>query len=131
MRPTRPRLTLVVLMAAIGACALGLAIVARAAPGHFAPALMVVPPLVGILWDRRGGGRGIRGGAVGGFLHAAICLPFFILGPVRAGLPGSWPAAYAGATVVCVAFGAMMGVATWLAAAVMGRTALARPSEAG
>lgn len=129
MTPTRPRLTLVDLMAATGACAFGLAITTWSAPGHDAPALMVVAPLGGILWDRRRGGRGIRGGALGGLAHAGICLPFFIAGPVRAGLPGWWPVGYVGVTVVCMAFGAMMGVVAWLGALAMGRPVSPQTSE--
>jgi hypothetical protein len=131
MTPRRPRLTLIDLMAAIGAAALGLALIACAAPGQVAPTMMVIAPLVGILWGRRRGGRGILGGALGGLAHAAISLPFFVLGPLRAGVV-DWPAKYAGATAVCVAFGAMMGVAAWLVAAAMGRpVGHAAPPEPG
>jgi hypothetical protein len=66
--PSRRNLTLIELMAAVGAAALGLAWVASTAPGRAGPALIVIGPLVGILCDRWRGGTGHtrRGSGWGG-----------------------------------------------------------------
>lgn len=65
MRPGR-QLTLIELMAAVVAAALGLAWIVSTAPGRAGPALIVIGPLIGILHHRWRGGRGILGGEPGG-----------------------------------------------------------------
>ena len=55
MMQSRHHLTLIDLMAAIGATAFGLAWVVWVAPGRVVPALIVIGPLVGILCDRCAG----------------------------------------------------------------------------
>ena len=82
------RLTLIDLIAAVGAAGLGLACVGSLAPGRAGPALIVIGPLVGILWDRRRGGGGIFGGALGGGVHAGVGRLDFVTGPHGPGRPG-------------------------------------------
>ena len=72
MRPRR-HLTLIDLMAAVGAAALALGWIVWTAPGRAGPALIIIGPIVGILWDRWRGGRGLLGGALGGARMPAAC----------------------------------------------------------
>jgi hypothetical protein len=64
MRPRR-HLTLIDLMAAVLAAALGLAWVVSTARGRAGPAMIVIGPLIGILYHRWRGGRGMLDGALG------------------------------------------------------------------
>jgi len=118
---------LIDLMAAIGAAALGFGWVAWVAPGRAGPGLIVVGPLVGILCDRWRGGRGILGGTLGGAAHAVLGVIMLITGPHWPGgaalsSMADWPAQVVVMTAICITFGSLMGVAAWLAAAVMGRS---------
>jgi hypothetical protein len=119
-------LTLTDLMAAVGAAGLGLAWVHWDAPGRAEPALIVIGPLVGILWHRWLGGRGVLGGALGGAAYAGLGLLDLVTGPHGPGRPGlsdlrDWPVQVIGMTTVCVACGTGMGVVAWLWATAMGR----------
>jgi hypothetical protein len=127
MLPSRHHLTLIDLMAAIGAAALGLAWVVSEAPGRAGPALIVIGPLVGILCDRWRGGRGILGGTLGGAAYAGIGLIWTITGPHWPGGAGlssmaDWPVQMVIMTAICLTFGTLMGVVAWLVAAMMGRS---------
>ena len=77
---TAGRLTRIDVMTAVGSAALGLSCVDQVSPGRLGPALIVVGPLLGILWDRRRGGRGIVGGALGGAVYAGSCKIVFFSG---------------------------------------------------
>jgi hypothetical protein len=82
---------------------------------------------VGIVRDRWRGGRGILGGALGGAVEAGFALMWVITGPH---MPGQMGPSYLAKSPVAVAFiiagfltfGTLMGVATWLVAAAMGRS---------
>lgn len=120
------RLSLIDMMAAVVAAGVGLACVAWAAPGRAGPALIVIGPLVGILWHRGRGGRGILGGVLGGAGYAGVGLVSFFTatpGSNRAGpsTMANWPIQLVYMTAVCLAFGTCMGAVAWLAAAAMGR----------
>jgi hypothetical protein len=120
------RLTLIDLMAAIGATGLGLAWVNWVAPGRAGPNLIVIGPLVGILWHRQRGGRGILGGTLGGAAYAGFGLLYFFTGPHGRGSASpstmaNWPFQLVVMTISCLAFGASMGIAAWLGAAALGR----------
>src|SRR5258708_32046723 len=109
-----PRLTLIDLMATIGAAALALGLLRWAAPVHAGLGLMIVGPLVGIVWQRSLGGRGIVGGTVGGGAYAALGLLDFATGPHGPGRPGpssmaDWPKQVVIMATGCVAFGLVMG----------------------
>jgi hypothetical protein len=95
------------------------------------PALIVIfwlsVPLVGIVWDRWRGSRGIHGGALGGAASAGVALIWVITGPHRPGQMG--PSYLANDPLLAVlmiaghlTFGTSMGVATWLVAAAMGQS---------
>jgi hypothetical protein len=127
MMPSRHRLTLIDLMAAVGAAALGLAWVVSVAPGRAGPALIVVGPLIGIVCHRWHGDRGILGGALGGAACAGLGLIMLDTGrrgPGGAGLSSiaDWSAWVVIMRAICLTVGTLMGVATWLAAAAMGRS---------
>jgi hypothetical protein len=127
MKPRR-HLTLIDLMAAVGAAALALGWVVWAAPGRVAPALSVIGPLVGILWDRWRGCRGILGGALGGAAYAGVGLIWLVAGPNGPGRLAH-PLEVVIMIAFCLIFGTLMGVAAWLVAAMMGRSvAPASPS---
>jgi hypothetical protein len=132
--PSRHRLTLMDLMAAVGAAGLGLSWVVSTAPGRAGPTLIVVGPLVGILCDRGRGGRGILGGTLGGAAYAGFGVIMLVTGPHRPGGAGlssmaDWPLQLVIMTAICLTFGTLMGVAAWLVAAVMGRFVAARLTE--
>jgi hypothetical protein len=134
MTPSRHHLTLVDVMAAIGAAALGLAWVVSQAPGRAGPAMIVIGPLVGILCDRWRGGRGILGVTLGGAVYAGIGLIWLITGPHRPGGAGlssmaDWPMQMVIMTAISLTFGTLMGVVAWLAAAVMGRSVAPQLAE--
>jgi hypothetical protein len=135
MRPSRNHLTLIDVMAAAGATALGMAfIVWDAAPSGVRALFLsfwVIVPLVGILWDRWRGCMGILGGALGGAAYAGFLLIWMFAGPHGPGLPQFpiMPYSLANRLVFVVfgfgiglIFGTLMGVAAWLAAAMMGRS---------
>jgi hypothetical protein len=126
MRP-RHHFTLIDLMAAVGAAALGLGWVVSVAPGRAGPALVVIGPLIGILCHRWRGGRGILGGTLGGTAYAGFGLIMLVTGPHRPGgaalsSMADWPVQVVIMTAICLTFGTLMGVAAWLAAAAMGRS---------
>jgi len=123
-------------MAAVGAAAVGLTWVVSEAPGRAGPALIVIGPLVGILYDRWRGGRGILGGTLGGAAYAGFGLIMLATGPHWPGGAGlstmamaNWPVQVVIMTAICLTFGTLMGVAAWLAAAVMGRPVAPRIGE--
>jgi hypothetical protein len=131
MRPSRNHLTLIDLMAAVGAAALGMGFIVWDAPPSGVRALFisfwVIVPLVGILWDRWRGCMGILGGALGGAAYAG----FMLIWMVAAGLPEFPIARYSIANRLIfvvfafglgLIFGTLMGVAAWLVAAMMGRS---------
>jgi hypothetical protein len=122
----RLRLKLIDIISAVGSASLALALIHWAAPGRTEPALIVVGPLLGILWDRGRGGRGILGGTVGGVAHAGFCLLYFFTGPHGSGSASpltmaNWPVPMVYMTSVCVAFGTLMGLIAWLGAALTGQ----------
>ncbi len=120
-RNRRP-LTLVDLMAAIGAAGLGLGLVTWLAPGRIVPMLILIPPCVGILWGRSRGGRGILGGTVGGAAYGAGCLVYILSG--MAGIPRDLviqsPGEFLVMLATCVAIGTFLGLTAWLVALAMG-----------
>jgi len=135
MRPSRNHLTLIDLMAAVGAAALGMGFIVWDAPPSDVRALFrsfwVIVPLVGILWDRWRGCMGILGGALGGAAYAGFLLIWMVAGPHAPGLPqfpiGPYSIANRLIFVVLgfgigLIFGTLMGVAAWLVAAMMGRS---------
>jgi hypothetical protein len=131
MRPSRNHLTLIDLMAAVGAAALGMGFIVWDAPPPGVRALFrsfwVIVPLVGILWDRWRGCRGILGGALGGAVEAGFALIMLVTGPHGRGMPGlssiaDWPVQVVIMTAAFLTFGTLMGVAAWLVAAMMGRS---------
>jgi hypothetical protein len=140
MMPSRHHLTLIDLMAAVAAAALTLGVLARdpppTPPGVRTLILIfrifwLIVPLVGILWDRWRGCRGILGGALGGAAYAGFLLIWMVAGPHGPGLP-QFPIVPYSLTnrlvfvVLSIAggltLGTLMGVATWLVAAMMGRS---------
>jgi|GEM_PF-2662600 len=128
------RLTLIDLIAAVGATALALAWLKSVAPGRSGPALIVIGPLVGIVFHRWRGGRGVIGGTVGGAAYAGIVMLDFFTGPHGPHRPGpstmaNWPAQLLIMTTICLVFGTTMGLTTWLWAAAMGRARAPAPSE--
>jgi hypothetical protein len=131
MLPSRYRLTLIDLMAAVGAAALALGWIVWAAPGRAAPALISIGPLAGILWDRWRGGTGIPGGALGGAAYAGFVLVWKLTRHEPSVIAsGSVPLVFSIAG--CSLFGTLMGVAAWLVAAIMGRSVaptLPRPGD--
>jgi hypothetical protein len=136
MRPSRNHLTLIDLMAAAGAAALGMGFIVWDAPPSGVRALFlscwVIVPVVGILWDRWRGCMGILGGALGGAAYAGFLLIWMIAGPHGPGLPqfAIMPYSLANRLIFVVfgvfgiglIFGTLMGVAAWLVAAMMGRS---------
>jgi hypothetical protein len=131
MMPSRHHLTLIDLMASVAAAALGMGFLVWDPPPPGVPALIVIfwliVPLVGILWDRWRGCRGILGGALGGAAEAGFALIWTVTGPHRPGQMGpSYIANHPIQVVFMIAgfltFGTLMGVAAWLVAAVMGRS---------
>jgi hypothetical protein len=81
MMRTRRHLTLIDLMAAVGAAALALGWIVWIAPDRAAPALIVIGPLAGILCDRWRGCRGMLGGALGGAAYAGLLLIWMVTRP--------------------------------------------------
>ena len=120
MRPRR-HLTLIDLMAAVVAAALCLAWVVSTARGRAGPAMIVIGPLIGILYHRWRGGRGILGGALGGAVYAGVGLIDLACrdGP---GWIAKRPVEVAIMATICLAVGTLMGLAAWLAATIMGRS---------
>ncbi len=127
MPRARPRPTLIDLMATIGAVALSLGLVTWLAPGRILAMLIVIAPTVGILWDRRRGGRGILGGVV----HAVACLVYYLsgLGGVPLGRMFRRPGLFLTMTALCAIFGAIMGLTAWLGALAMGSSRIPAPVE--
>jgi hypothetical protein len=132
MMPSRHRLTLIDLLATVAAAALGMGFlvwVAPPPPGVPAPIIIfwLIVPLVGILWDRWRGCTGILGGVLGGAAEAGFGLIMLVTGPHGPGWPGlssiaNWPVQVVIMTAAFLTFGTLMGVAAWLAAAMMGRS---------
>ena len=135
MSPSRNHLTLIDLMAAVGAAALGMGFIVWDAPPTPEAALFrslwAIVPLVGILWDRWRGCMGVLGGALGGAAYAGFLLIWMVAGPRGPGLPEFPIAPYSLANRLIfvvfafglgLIFGTLMGVATWLVAAMMGRS---------
>jgi hypothetical protein len=119
-----PRFTLIDLIAVVTAAAVGLGWVAWAAPGRSGPAMIVIGPLVGILWQRGRGGRGILGGLLGGAAYALSGLVLFATGPHGTGSPSmstmaNWPIQVFFMTAVCLVFGTVLGIVAWLASTAM------------
>jgi hypothetical protein len=131
MTTSRHHLTLIDLMATVAAAALGMIPLVWDPPPPSVPVPVIlfwlIVPLVGIVWDRWRGGRGILGGALGGAAEAGFALIWVITGPH---MPGQMGPSYLAKSPVAVAFiiagfltfGTLMGVATWLVAAAMGRS---------
>jgi hypothetical protein len=135
MRPYQNHLTLIDLMAAVGAAALGMGFIVWDAPPSVVHALFrsfwVIVPLVGILWDRWRGCMGILGGALGGTAYAGFLLIWMVAGPHGPGLPQFPIVSYSIANRLIhvvslfgigLIFGTLMGVGAWLIAAMMGRS---------
>jgi hypothetical protein len=129
MTTSRHHLTLIDLMATVAAAALGMIPLVWDPPPPSVPVPVIlfwlIVPLVGIVWDRWRGGRGILGGALGGAAEAGFALIWVITGPHMPGQMGpSYLAKYPIAVAFIIAgfltFGTLMGVATWLVAAAMG-----------
>ena len=129
MTTSRHHLTLIDLMATVAAAALGMIPLVWDPPPPSVPVPVIlfwlIVPLVGIVWDRWRGGRGILGGALGGAAEAGFALIWVITGPHMPGQMGpSYLAKYPVAVAFIIAgfltFGTLMGVATWLVAAAMG-----------
>jgi hypothetical protein len=123
---SRHHLTLTDLMATVATAALA---TGDGIPPSVPPLVVIfwlTVPLVGIVWDRWRGCSGILGGALAGTAEAGFALIWVITGPHRPGQMG--PSYLANNPIVVVfviagylTFGTMMGVATWLVAAAMGR----------
>ena len=103
--------------------------VAPPPPGVPAPIIIfwLTVPLVGILWDRWRGCTGILGGVLGGAAEAGFALIMLVTGPHGPGWPGlssiaDWPVQVVIMTAAFLTFGTLMGAASWLAAAMMGRS---------
>ncbi|WP_406699313.1 hypothetical protein V5E97_10620 [Singulisphaera sp. Ch08] len=126
-------LTLIDLLAVVGATGLGLAWVKWVAPPDRSDAaLIVLGPVVGILWHRLRGGRGILGGTLGGAAYAGIFLLYFFMGPQGSKLAG-WTFKMKAMFIIlislsCAFTGTVLGVAAWLMAAAMGRPRAPKPS---
>ena len=131
MMASQHHLTLIDLMAAVVAAALGMGFLMWDPPPPSLPALVVVfwriVPHVAILWDRWRGCRDILGGALGGAAEAGFALIWVVTGPHRPGQMG--PSYIANDPIVVVfmiagflTFGTLMGVAVWFVAAMMGRS---------
>jgi hypothetical protein len=122
---------LIDLMATVAAAALGMVPLVWDPPPPSVPVpdilFWLIVPLVGIVWDRWRGGRGILGGALGGAAEACFALIWVITGPHMPGQMGpsyiaNHPILVVLMTAGCLIFGTLMGVAAWLVAAVMGRS---------
>src|SRR5262249_45084039 len=91
MRPSRNHLTLIDLTATIVAAALGMGFIVWDPPPSGVHPLFrsfwVIFPLVGFLWDRGRGCRGLLGGALGGAAYAAFLLIWMVAGPRGPALP--------------------------------------------
>ena len=130
------RFTLIDLLAAVGAAGFGLGWVVWLVPGRSAPALIVSGPLLGILWQRSRGGRGILGGAIGAIVHEFVALIWFaVVGGGSAGLsiwllPRS-PLQMALMTMFCLIFGTSMGLLAWLMAGLLGQSRRPEASSSG
>jgi hypothetical protein len=131
MTTSRHHLTLIDLMAAVAAAALGMIPLVWDPPPPSVPVPVIlfwlIVPLMGIVWGRWRGGRGILGGALGGAAEAAFALIWVITGPHMPGQMGpSYIANDPYLVVFWIAgfltFGTLMGVAAWLVAAMMGRS---------
>ena len=59
----------------------------------------IIVPLVGILWDRWCGCRGILGGALGGVAEAGFALIWVVTGPHRPGFP-RWGPSFLSRTIL-------------------------------
>lgn len=130
---SRHHLTLSDLMATVVAAALAMGVFAwggipRRMPAALVELYWVSVPVVGILWDRWRGGRGIFGGALAGAAAAGVPLIWVVINdgqvlrhPARLYLaihPGVVILLFAGP----VAIGSLIGVATWLVAAGLGQS---------
>ena len=122
MTTSRHHLTLIDLIATVAAAALGMIPLVWDPPPPSVPVPVVlfwlIVPLVGIVWDRWRGGRGILGGALGGAVEAGFALIWVITGPHMPGQMGpSYIANDPYLVVFWIAgfltFGTLMGVATW------------------
>jgi hypothetical protein len=111
---------LIDLMAAVVAAALCLAWVVSTARGRAGPAMIVIGPLIGILYHRWRGGRGILGGALGGAVYAGVGL--IVLACREPGWIAKRPVEVAIMATICLAVGTLMGLAAWLVATMMGRS---------
>lgn len=125
------QLTLIDLMAAVVAAALGMGFIMWDPPPPSVPALVVIfwltVPLVPILWDRWRGRRGILGGALGGAAEVGFALLWVATGPHRPGQMGpshlvNDPIGAVSMIAGFLIFGTLMGVVVWLVAAMMGRS---------
>ena len=92
MTTSRHHLTLIDLMATVAAAALGMVPLVWDPPPPSVPVPVIlfwlIVPLVGIVWDRWRGGRGILGGALGGAVEAGFALIWVITGPHMPGQMG-------------------------------------------
>ena len=90
-------------MAAVAAAALGMVPIVwdEPPPGVRVPFIRfwLIVPLVGILWDRWRGGRGVLGGALGGAVYAGFALIWVITGPH---MPGQMGPSYLANSLVAV-----------------------------
>jgi hypothetical protein len=96
--------------------------------------MIVIGPLVGILWQRSRGGRGILGGMLGGAAYALFGLIFFVTGPHGTGSASmatmaNWPVQVVIMTAVCLVFGTVSGIVAWLAATLMRSLGTPNPPE--
>jgi hypothetical protein len=128
---SRQHLTLIDVMATVAAAALAMGVFVWGGIPPGVPALIVLfwlsVPLVGIVWDRWRGCRGILGGALGRAAEAGVALILVITGPHGPGEMGASHLANNPILVVLfiagfLTFGTSMGVAAWLVAAAMGHT---------
>jgi len=131
MATFRHHLTLIDLIATVAAAALGMvALVWDPLPPSIPVAVILfwlIVPLMGIVWGRWRGGRGILGGVLGGAAQSGFGLIWVLTGPHRPGQMGPNSIANDPIGVVLMiagflTFGTVTGVATWLVAAAMGRS---------
>lgn len=126
----RHHLTLIDLMATVAAAALAMGVFAwRGIPPGREWRLFIAlsVPLVGIVWDRWRGGRGILGGALAGAAEFGVELIWGIIdarSPAQIGptVLGKDPILVVYLIGGYVTFGTLMGVAAWLVAAALGQS---------
>ena len=109
-------------------CVLGLclAYVRWLTPGRVGSTHVVVAPLIGSLFHRQMGGRGILGGALGGVCYAVALFAASYWLPYQLGLPSLVNMPRRGVQIFAVtsfsvAFGTAVGLVFWIVSARMRR----------